>query len=136
MKLLAKTALVAMLFGVGISIASTAPLVTQTESGVASLALEWFKRMQTGTIDRTQLTPEYSVQLTDSAVQEMSRYLKKYDYGTPPTGAQILMSRAAGDQTVYVVKLIFPRGDAASLMFGFNREGKITGVTLMSLAGD
>jgi hypothetical protein len=34
------------------------------------------------------------------------------------------------------VKLIFPRGDAASLLFGFDTEGKITGVVAMSLAGD
>jgi hypothetical protein len=103
---------------------------------VKSLALEWFKRMETGDIDRTQLTSDYSAQLTDSAIQQMSRYLTKYDYGTPPAGAKVLLTRADGDQTFYVVKLIFPRGDAASLMFGFNHEGKITGVSLMSMAGD
>ena len=136
MKLLETTALVAMLLAASASAVSAAPPAPQTENAIESVALDWFKRMQTGAIDRTQLAPEYSSQLTDSAVQDMSRYLKKYDYGTSPTGAQILLSRAAGDQTFYVVKLIFPRGDAASLMFGFNREGKITGVTLMSMAGD
>jgi hypothetical protein len=40
------------------------------------------------------------------------------------------------DQTLHVVKLTFPRGDAASLMFGLNTQGKITGVTLLSMAGD
>ena len=39
-------------------------------------------------------------------------------------------------QTFYQVKLIFPRGDAASLLFGFNAEGKITGIGIMSMAGD
>jgi hypothetical protein len=34
------------------------------------------------------------------------------------------------------VKLTFPRGDAASRLFGFNAEGKITGIALMSMAGD
>jgi hypothetical protein len=34
------------------------------------------------------------------------------------------------------VKLVFPRGDAASLLFGFDAEGEITGTTVMSLAGD
>ncbi|MGH6812128.1 MAG: hypothetical protein ACREDM_07200 [Methylocella sp.] len=29
-----------------------------------------------------------------------------------------------------------PRGDAASLLFGFNAEGKITGIGIMSMAGD
>jgi len=34
------------------------------------------------------------------------------------------------------VKLVFPRGDAASLLFGFDVEGKITGVGIMSMTGD
>jgi hypothetical protein len=39
-------------------------------------------------------------------------------------------------QTLYEVKLVFPRGDVASLLFGFNAAGKITGINLLSLAGD
>jgi hypothetical protein len=75
-------------------------------------------------------------QLTDDAVQAMSRYLKEHEYGAPPTGAQVLKTRTIGEQTFYVVKLVFPRGDAASLLLGFNAEGKITGISLMSMAGD
>jgi hypothetical protein len=47
-----------------------------------------------------------------------------------------LRTRTIGEQTFYDVKLTFPRGDAASLLFGFNVEGKITGIALMSMAGD
>jgi hypothetical protein len=47
-----------------------------------------------------------------------------------------LLTRTDGEQTFYVVKLVFPRGDAASLLFGFNAEGKITGIGIMSMAGD
>jgi hypothetical protein len=50
--------------------------------------------------------------------------------------AHILLSRTIGEQTFYLVKLHFPRGDAASLLFGFNAEGKITGIGIMSMAGD
>jgi hypothetical protein len=103
---------------------------------VETLALEWFAQMQTGQIDRTQLAADYSAQLTDDAVQAMSRYLKEYKYGTSPTSAQVLKTRTIEEQTFYVVKLVFPRGDAASLLLGFNAEGKITGITLMSMAGD
>jgi hypothetical protein len=136
MRLFANVAIAAMLLGASISVAFAAPPAARTESDVENLALEWFKRMETGEIDRTQLTSDYNAQLTDSAIQQMSRYLTKYDYGTSPTGAKVLLTRADGDQTFYVVKLIFPRGDAASLMFGFNHEGRITGVSLMSMAGD
>jgi len=34
------------------------------------------------------------------------------------------------------VKFIFPRGDAASLLFGFDAEGKITGIGVEGMAGD
>jgi hypothetical protein len=34
------------------------------------------------------------------------------------------------------VKIYFPRGDAASLMIGLNSDDKITGLSLMSMAGD
>jgi hypothetical protein len=92
--------------------------------------------MRTGQIDRTQLAAGYSAQLTDDVVQAMSKYLKEYEYGVSPMGAQVLKTRTIGEQTFYVVKLVFPRGDAASLLLGFNAEGKITGISLMSMAGD
>jgi hypothetical protein len=115
---------------------SSVPTETSVETCVETLALEWFAKMRTGQIDRTQLTADYSAQLTDDAVQAMSRYLKEYEYGASPTGAQVLKTRTVGEQTFYVVKLVFPRGDAASLLLGFNAEGKITGISLMSMAGD
>ena len=108
----------------------------RTEQSVEALALEWFEFMRTGQIDRTQLTPDYSAQLTEAAVQSMSQYLKEYKYGASPTGAEVLQTRRIGEQTFYVVKLVFPRGDAASLLLGFNLGGKITGISLMSMAGD
>jgi hypothetical protein len=121
---------------------ATAPAAVQaqanvlTEKNVEAIALQWFDQMRTGQINRTQLTAEYSAQLTDDAVKKMSAYLNEYKYGASPTGAQILRTRTIGEQTFYDVKLTFPRGDAASLLLGFNAEGKITGITLMSMAGD
>ena len=106
----------------------------RTEKSVATLALEWFAKMRTGQIDRTQVAADYSAQLTDDVVQAMSQYLKKYDYGASPSGAQVLQTRTIGEQTFYVVKLVFPRGDAASLLLGFNAEGKITGISTDLLA--
>ena len=92
------------------------------------------REMQAGRFDRTQLTPAYNAQLTDDAVQTMSRRLN--EYGAPPDSAKILQSRTIGDQTFHLVKLHFPRGDAASLLVGSNTEGKITGITVTSMAGD
>jgi hypothetical protein len=130
---------VAALFigSVAAAVAGSPPLSSMpTEKSVETLALEWFGQMQTGQIDRTQLAADYSAQLTDDAVQAMSRYLKQYKYGVSPTSAQVLKTRTIGEQTFYVVKLVFPRGDAASLLLGFNAAGKITGISLISMAGD
>lgn len=111
-----------------------APASVPTEDGMRALALQWFAQMQAGKIDRTQYTAAYGAQLTDAAVQAMSYHLN--EYGASPIGAEILQRRAVDNQTFYKVKLVFPRGDAASLLFGFDTEGKITGVAIMSMAGD
>jgi hypothetical protein len=113
-----------------------APTGALTDKSVETIALQWFERMRTGQIDRTQLTAQYSAQLTNELVHKMSAYLNEYKYGASPIGAKILRARAAGEQTFYDVKLTFPRGDAASLLLGFNDKGKITGIVLMSMAGD
>jgi hypothetical protein len=107
----------------------------QTDKSVETLALDWFAKMQTGQIDRTQLAAEYSAQLTDDAVQAISRFLKENDNGSSPTGAQVVKTDTVGDQTFYVVKILFPRGDAASLLVGLNAEGKITGINIVGMAG-
>jgi hypothetical protein len=80
--------------------------------------------MQSGQLDRTQLAAAYSAHLTDEAVQQMSRRLD--EYGASPKGAKIMQSRTIGDQTFHLVKILFPRGDAASLLFGFDTAGKIS----------
>jgi len=101
---------------------------------VKAFALRWYTQMQAGQLDRTQLAAAYSAQLTDDAVRGMTRNVNLY--GASPTRSEILQSRTIADQTFYLVKLIFPRGDAASLLIGFDAEGKVTGINLMSMAGD
>lgn len=111
-------------------------ILSKPSNTVNGRILEWWAQMQSGQIDRTQLSIEYSTRLGDDAVLEMSRYLKKYDFGVQPSRAEVLEEQHTRNQTLYVVKLDFPRGDAASLMVGFDNHGKITGVSLLSLAGD
>jgi hypothetical protein len=104
--------------------------------GVEALALRWFADMRDGKINRSELSPEYDAHLTDHAVEHMSRHLKRYDFGHLPLEAHVLQTRESGSQTFHVVKIHFPRGDAASVLMGFNQESKITGLSLMSMAGD
>jgi hypothetical protein len=116
------------------ALADPAPQGVPSEDGMKVLALRWFAQIQAGKIDRTQYTAAYGAQLTDDAVQAMSHQLNQY--GASPMRAEIMQKRAIDNQTFYEVKLIFPRGDAASVLFGFDTEGKITGVVVMSVAGD
>jgi hypothetical protein len=110
------------------------PAGVPTKDAMKVLALQWFTQMQAGKIDRTQYTTAYAAQLTDDAVKAMSHQLNQY--GASPLRAEIMQKRTIDDQTFYQVKLVFPRGDAASLLFGFDTEGKITGVVVISMAGD
>jgi hypothetical protein len=107
-----------------------------SNESMQGIALHWFAQMQAGQIDRTQLDARYNAHLTADAVQTMSQFLTAHHYGASPTGAQVLRKDARGDQTFYLTKLLFPRGDAASLLFGFDGAGKITGISLLSMAGD
>ena len=72
-------------------------LVTAQEDKSA-FALQWYLRMQEGELDRTQLSDAYSAQLTDHAVEQMSRRLNHY--GAPPKSAETLQRRDVGEQKI------------------------------------
>jgi hypothetical protein len=68
------------------------------------------------------------------AVARMAHDLNAY--GAAPLRAEIVKTTKEGDQTFAIVQFVFPRGDATSLMFGFDTSGKVTGVALGGLVGD
>ena len=105
-----------------------------TEASVTAWVIQWFKEMLAGRTDRSLYAPAYSAQVTDAAVKAMSHALN--EYGASPLRAEIVQTRKIDDQTFYVVKFVFPRGDATSLLFGFDAAGKITGVGVGGMAGD
>jgi hypothetical protein len=107
-----------------------APIDPSSSDSVKTFALDWFEHIQAGKIDRAQMTAALSETLTDSSVEEMSRYLRAYG---PATRDEISQNRRIQDQTFYVVKLFLQRGDALSLLIGFNDDGKITGITFPSM---
>jgi hypothetical protein len=110
------------------------PAGAPTEASVSAWAMQWFKEMQAGRTDRSQYAPTYRAQITDDAVTEMSHALN--EYGASPLRAEIVQTRKSGEQTFYVMKFVFPRGDATSLLFGFDAASKITGVGVGGMAGD
>ena len=137
MRRLRRLTLVAVLLIVTVAAPLADPILpanAPAQEDVKALALGWYAQMQAGQLDRTQLTAAYSAQLTEDAVRAMTRNVNLY--GASPTRAEILQSRTIADQKFYLVKLIFPRGDAASLLIGFDGRGKISGIDFMSMAGD
>jgi hypothetical protein len=130
------TLFVLVLLTVGIAAPANAasPASVPTDDSVRAFALQWYAQMQAGKFNRTQYATAYGAQLTPEAVQAMSQHLNQY--GAPPLRAEIVKKRSVQNQRFYLVKFIFPRGDAASLLFGFDADGKITGIGVESMAGD
>jgi hypothetical protein len=105
-----------------------------TQAGMTAFAMHWFKEMQASRTDRSQYAAAYRAQVTDDAVKEMAHALN--EYGASPLRAEIAQTRKMGEQTFYFVKFVFPRGDATSLLFGFDAAGRITAIGVGALAGD
>ncbi len=126
----------ALAFGPGVPARAdaAAPAGPPSDGRVTVFLMRWFSEMQAGRTDRSLYAPAYVAQVTDAAVATMSRDLNKY--GTSPLRAEIVQTRKDGDQNFYIVKFVFPRGDATSLFFGFDAAGKITGIAIGGLAGD
>ena len=114
--------------------AHAAPAGPPADEDMPAFALRWFAQIQAGKIDRAQYAASYGVQLTEEAVRAMSQHLNQY--GASPIRAEVMKKRVIEAQTFYLMKFAFARGDATSLLFGFDTEGKVTGIAIESMAGD
>ncbi len=103
-------------------------------AALTTWAMLWFTEMMAGRTDHSQYSAEFAPQVTDTAVAQMAHNLNAY--GAAPLRAEIVQSKKDGDQTFTIVKFVFPRGDATSLLFGFDASGKVTGVAVGGMAGD
>ena len=112
----------------------TPAAATPTDAALTAWAMHWITEVMAGRTDRTQYAPAFAPQVTDEAVAAMARDLNRY--GAAPLRAEIVKTEKEGDQTFATVKFVFPRGDATSLMFGFDAAGKITGIAVGGMAGD
>jgi len=112
----------------------TPPAAAPTGAALTTWAMRWITEVMAGRSDRSQYSPGFAPQVTDEAVARIAYDLNRY--GAAPLRAEIVQSKKEGDQTFAMVKFVFPRGDATSLLFGFDAAGKITGVALGGLAGD
>ena len=112
----------------------TPPDGMPTGAALTTWAMHWFTEMMAGRTDRSQYAPAFAPQVTDEAVARISHDLNAY--GAAPLRAEIVQTKKEGDQTFAILKFVFPRGDATSLLFGFDASGKVTGVAVGGMAGD
>ncbi len=112
----------------------TPPTGASTGAALTTWAMHWFTEMMAVRTDRSQYSADFAPEVTDAAVARIAQDLNRY--GAAPLRAEIVQSKKVGDQTFAMVKFVFPRGDATSLLFGFNAAGKITGVAVGGMAGD
>ena len=110
------------------------PAAAPSGEALTTWAMRWFGEMMAGRTDRSQYAPAFAPQVTDVAVASISHDLNRY--GAAPLRAEIVQTKKDGEQTFTVLKFVFPRGDATSLLFGFDAAGKITGVAVGGMAGD
>jgi hypothetical protein len=112
----------------------TPPAGPPTSESLATWAMHWITEVMAGRTDRSQYAPAFAPQVTDAAVARMAHDLNAY--GAAPLRAEIVETKKEGDQTFATIKFVFPRGDATSLMFGFDAAGEITGIAVGGMAGD
>jgi hypothetical protein len=112
----------------------TPSAMAPTGAALTVWAMHWFTEMMAGRTDRSQYSQGFAPQVTDAAVARISHDLNVY--GAAPLRAEIVKTRKDSDQTFATVKFVFPRGDATTLLFGFDAAGKITGVAPAGMAGD
>ena len=108
--------------------ASSAPqVVPNADTARDARAKLWLRRVQSGEIDRTQLTPGLSALLDDATVKADAA-----DFG--PLGEPLDFTYAAkrdqpGGTTIYVYRVRF-KSAAMTWWFGLDQRGKISALLL------
>ena len=114
--------------------AKSPPIAAKTDAELTTWAMRWITEVMGGRTERSQYAPGFAPQVTTEAIARMAHDLNAY--GAAPLRAEIVQTKKDGDQTFAVVKFVFPRGDATSLLFGFDVAGKVTGIAVGGMAGD
>lgn len=90
-------------------------------------AKNWFNELQTGKVDRTQLTPQMNAALTPGQVSSAQATIAKL--GTPVTFEQVqTMSQGGFNYAVYLVT--FGDGTKLNFIFAVDGSGNVAGLRL------
>ncbi len=103
-----------------------APLATE-EPGITARAKDWFSRIQTGNLDRTQLTAQASAAFTDAVVKNVAAQIAPLG---APAAFTFVDKKTIGDNTAYTYKLTFA-STALYYIFVLDIAGRISGLRLV-----
>lgn len=105
---------------------SSAPssAAAQIDPKVTALAEDWLHRIQTGNVDRSQLTSEMSTALTPALVQQVAAQLAPLG---DPTAVSFAGSQAVQGITIYHFVLTF-KAATVNEFLGIDAAGKIAGL--------
>ena len=106
--------------------APPAPVPTE-EPGITARAKDWFSRIQSCNLDRTQLTAQANAAFTDAVVKNVAGQIAPL--GTP-TAFTFVDKRAIGDNTAYTYKLSFG-STALYYIFVLDIAGRVSGLRLV-----
>ena len=116
---------------VGLAAPAPAPTAT-TNAAVMVRAKEWFHRIATGDIDRSQLTALMNAQLTDAMIKQVAAQVSPL--GEPTSFVQIQSGRQNGSD-YYVYAVTFPSGDKWNYLFVYEpATNKVSGLRVTPAA--
>jgi hypothetical protein len=81
--------------------------------------------MQTGDIDRSQLTAAMNADLTPDAIKQISE--KFGPLGDPQSFTLLGQQSVAGDETAYVYRVVF-KTTTLNEVFVLDKDGKVAGI--------
>jgi hypothetical protein len=91
----------------------------------ATRAREWLHRMQTGDIDRSQLTATMNADLTPDAIKQISA--KFGPLGDPQSFTLLGQESVPDNETAYVYRVVF-KTTTVNEVFVLDKDGKIAGI--------
>lgn len=94
------------------------------DPAITKRAKDWFHRMQTGNVDRSQLDAKMNAALTDDLVKQSMTRLAPL--GTP-SGFKFVKAAIIGKVIAYYYQLTTPSGSTFYWLFGLDPDGKIAG---------
>lgn len=103
---------------------SATSVPADTEASIAARAKDWFHRLQTGIIDRSQLTPQVDSLLTPDLIKQLVTQLGPLG---DPVSFTFVGKQSIQGMTAYVYRVTFKSGTFNEI-FVLDKNDKVAGI--------